>query len=94
MKVNCQLYSCFQVNFKMKLLTVFGSLLCASTALAGNSPHKRNVFNKVKPVLEKRVANKPFEHPEIQKRAFSFLTNKTQGSFVVLSLSAFDRVLT
>ncbi|KAF2853761.1 alpha/beta-hydrolase [Plenodomus tracheiphilus IPT5] len=63
----------------MKLLSAFGSLLCASTAFAGSSPHKRNVYNKVKPVLEKRVANKPFEHPEIQKRAFSFLTNKTEA---------------
>ncbi|KAF1849123.1 serine carboxypeptidase-like protein [Cucurbitaria berberidis CBS 394.84] len=62
----------------MKLLTLFGTLLCASSAFAGNSPHKRNVFNKVKPVLEKRVANEPFRHPELQKRASSFLTDKTK----------------
>ncbi|CAO2653855.1 Nn.00g105880.m01.CDS01 [Neocucurbitaria sp. VM-36] len=62
----------------MKLLALFGTLLCASSALAGNSPHKRNVFNKVKPVLERRVANEPFKHPEIQKRASGFLTDKSK----------------
>ncbi|KAJ4374799.1 hypothetical protein N0V83_001876 [Neocucurbitaria cava] len=62
----------------MKLLTLFGTLLCASSALAGSSPHKRNVFNKVKPVLEKRVANEPFKHPEIRKRASGFLTDKSK----------------
>ncbi|KAF2822915.1 alpha/beta-hydrolase [Ophiobolus disseminans] len=63
----------------MKLLSLFSTLLCASTTLAGNSPHKLNVFNKVKPVLERRVANEPFKHPEIQKRATSFFaTNKTE----------------
>lgn len=79
----------------MKVLTFFGSLLCASTALAANSPHKRNVFDKVKPInkaksilekhvpnasiLERRSANEPFKHPELQKRASRFLTNKTEG---------------
>jgi carboxypeptidase D len=63
----------------MKLsLALFGGLF-ASTALAGNSPHKRNVFNKVKPTLEKRVAGEQFKHPELQKRATKFLTDKTQG---------------
>jgi carboxypeptidase D len=65
----------------MKLLSVFGTLLCASTALAGNSPFKRNVFNKAKPIVEKRVANEPFKNPELQKRAYStsyFATNKTE----------------
>jgi carboxypeptidase D len=64
----------------MKLLSIFGALLCASTAIAGNSPLKRNVFNKAKPVLERRVANEPFKHPEIQRRANSmFATNKTEA---------------
>jgi carboxypeptidase D len=64
----------------MKLLSLFSTLLCASTVVAGNSPHKRNVFNKARPVLERRVANEPFKHPEIQKRATSFFaTNKTEA---------------
>jgi carboxypeptidase D len=63
----------------MKLLSLFGTVLCASTTLAGNSPLKLNAFNKAKPVLERRVANEPFKHPEIQKRATSFFaTNKTE----------------
>jgi carboxypeptidase D len=67
----------------MKLLSVFGSLLCASTALAGSSPHKRGVFEKVRPAVERRMPGESFKHPEIQKRAESFfLTNKTE-SFAV-----------
>ncbi|CAJ2505982.1 Uu.00g001120.m01.CDS01 [Anthostomella pinea] len=63
----------------MKLsLTLFSSLLCASTALAANSLHKRNAFDKVKPKVEKRVAGEPFKHPELQKRASRFLTEKTK----------------
>ncbi|CBY02081.1 hypothetical protein IAQ61_006666 [Plenodomus lingam] len=63
----------------MKAFSVFASLLCASTALAGNSRFRRYDFDRVTPVVEKRAANKPFEHPEIQKRALSFLTNKTEA---------------
>ncbi|KAF2134769.1 serine carboxypeptidase, partial [Dothidotthia symphoricarpi CBS 119687] len=79
----------------MKLTTLFGTLLCASTTLAGNSPHKRNVFDKVKPmnkansildkrvpnqpILERRSANEPFKNAELQKRASRFLTDKTEA---------------
>jgi carboxypeptidase D len=66
----------------MKLLSLFGTALFAATALAGNSPHKRNVFDRVKPYMEKRVAGQPFKNAEIQKRAtsYNFATNKTEGS--------------
>jgi carboxypeptidase D len=63
----------------MKFLSLVGTLLCASTAFAESSHLKLNAFNKVKPVLERRVANTPFRNPEIQKRATSFFaTNKTE----------------
>ncbi|KAF1951294.1 alpha/beta-hydrolase [Byssothecium circinans] len=65
----------------MKLsLTLFSLVLCASTAVAANSPHKRNVFDRVKPKMEKRVAGQSFKYPELQKRASRFLTDKTKGS--------------
>jgi carboxypeptidase D len=59
-------------------LSFFNSLLCASSVLAASSPHKRNVFHKHKPTVEKRVATQPFQHPELQKRASSFLNDKTK----------------
>jgi carboxypeptidase D len=63
----------------MKFLSLFGTLLCASTTLAESTPHKLGVFRHAKPIVEKRVADKPFTHPEIQKRATSFFaTNKTE----------------
>ena len=62
----------------MKLLTCFSALCCASTAFAAS----RNVFNKPKPLLEKRTAGQPFKHPEIQKRASRFLTDKTERKYV------------
>jgi hypothetical protein len=61
----------------MKLLTYLSALCCASTALAAS----RNVFNKPKPRIEKRTAGQPFKHPEIQKRASRFLTDKTEGKY-------------
>jgi carboxypeptidase D len=64
------------------LLSVFSTLLFASTALAASSPHKRNVFNKARPSIEKRVAGQPFQHPELQKRADRFMTDKTKGTLV------------
>ncbi|KAH8725499.1 Alpha/Beta hydrolase protein [Phaeosphaeriaceae sp. PMI808] len=67
----------------MKLLSLFNALLCASTALAGNSPHKLNVFNKARPVLERRIANEPFKNPEIQKRATSFFATEKTAPFSV-----------
>jgi carboxypeptidase D len=75
----------------MKLLTVFGSLLCASTALAGSSPHKRGVFDKVRPAVERRMPGESFKHPEIQRRAESFfLTNKTEGKYLFNILQELD----
>lgn len=64
----------------MKLFSLFGTLLCASTSLAASSPHKLGVFRHAKqPIVERVVANKPFTHPEIQRRATSFFaTNKTE----------------
>ena len=62
----------------MKFTAIVTALCCASTAIAASSPHKRNVFNKRKPTIEKRVAHEPFRNPELQKRASSFLTNKTE----------------
>ncbi|PSN72191.1 alpha/beta-hydrolase [Corynespora cassiicola Philippines] len=70
----------------MKLSLTLCSTLCASVALAASSPHKLNVFNKGAlgkrhanvPVVEKRMANQPFKHPELQKRATRFLTDKTK----------------
>jgi len=59
----------------MKLsLTLASSLLCASAALAASPYH----FHKPKLTIEKRVANQPFKHPELQKRAIAYLNNKTQ----------------
>ncbi|KAF1971057.1 alpha/beta-hydrolase [Bimuria novae-zelandiae CBS 107.79] len=63
-------------------LSILSSLLYASAALAGSSPYKRNVFHKHKPTVEKRVANQPFRHPELQKRASSFLTEKTEPNYI------------
>ena len=63
-------------------LAWFGAALCASTVLAGNSPHKRNVFdrvNRMKARIEKKAPSEPFRHPELQKRATQFLTDKTKG---------------
>jgi carboxypeptidase D len=67
----------------MKLLSLFSTLLCASTALAESTPHKLGVFRHVKPLVEKRVANKPFTHPEIQKRANSFFATDKSKPFSV-----------
>jgi carboxypeptidase D len=63
----------------MKLSTFVGGFVCASTALAASSPLKLDVFKKAKPVLERRVANAPFAHPEIQKRASRFMSSKSEG---------------
>lgn len=63
------------VQFNMKLLTLFSGLLCASSALAFKKPVKPTL---PRAVVEKRVPNQPFSHPEIQKRASRFLTEKTK----------------
>ncbi|KZM20207.1 Carboxypeptidase D [Ascochyta rabiei] len=60
----------------MKLLNLVSGLLCASSALAFKRPTKHSLPRSV---VEKRVANQPFSHPEIQKRASRFLTNKTEA---------------
>jgi carboxypeptidase D len=59
----------------MKLLNLFSGLLCASSALAFKKPAKPML---PRATIEKRVANQPFSHPEIQKRASRFLTDKTK----------------
>jgi carboxypeptidase D len=66
----------------MRFSLAFAStlLLCAETTIAASSLHKRNVFNKAKPVMERRAASEPFRHPELQKRASRFLTEKTEGN--------------
>lgn len=62
---------------KMKLLNLFSGLLCASSALATGfkKPAKPTLPRSI---VERRVANQPFSHPEIQKRASRFLTAKTE----------------
>ncbi|ORY17333.1 Alpha/Beta hydrolase protein [Clohesyomyces aquaticus] len=60
-------------------LTFLSTLLCAGAVLGASSPHKRGVFHKVRPQVERRVANEPFKNPELQKRASRWLTDKTQG---------------
>ncbi|KAF1943884.1 alpha/beta-hydrolase [Clathrospora elynae] len=69
----------------MKLLSVFGTLLCASTALAANTPRHRGFLNKAakKPILERRVVGEPFRNPEIQKRASSFFLTEKSKPFAV-----------
>ncbi|KAF2867529.1 serine carboxypeptidase-like protein [Massariosphaeria phaeospora] len=62
----------------MKFAQTLCSALWASTTLAANSLHKRGVFNKARPAVERRVANQPFKHPEIQKRATRFMSDKTK----------------
>lgn len=59
-------------------LSIVSLLFCASATWAGSSPLKHNVFHKRKPTIEKRVANQPFQHPVIEKRASTFLTEKTK----------------
>ncbi|KAL5120845.1 hypothetical protein ACEQ8H_001326 [Pleosporales sp. CAS-2024a] len=66
----------------MKLFSITSTLLCASTAFAASSPHNFGVFRH-RPVVEQRVANKPFSHPEIQKRASSFFATKKTEPFSV-----------
>ncbi|KAK3213762.1 hypothetical protein GRF29_28g874914 [Pseudopithomyces chartarum] len=58
--------------------SVVSLLLCASVALAGSSPHKHSVFQKRKPTIEKRVPTQPFQHPALEKRASSFLNDKSK----------------
>ncbi|GKT43464.1 putative serine carboxypeptidase [Colletotrichum spaethianum] len=60
----------------MRLLTLLSGLLCASSALAFKKPTKPTLPRSV---IERRVANQPFSHPEIQKRASRFLTDKTEA---------------
>ncbi|EMD66855.1 hypothetical protein GGP41_008244 [Bipolaris sorokiniana] len=64
----------------MKLLSVFGSFLCASAALAANGPRfiRPNKVYRSNPVIEKRVPGQDFQNPEINKRAHTFLNAKTK----------------
>ncbi|EDU41695.1 Serine carboxypeptidase [Pyrenophora tritici-repentis] len=54
----------------MKLLSVLGSLLCASIAFAG-------------PVVEKRIPGQGFENPELNARAQSYFLNQKSKAFAV-----------
>ncbi|CAE6996889.1 hypothetical protein CFE70_000387 [Pyrenophora teres f. teres 0-1] len=54
----------------MKLLSVLGSLLCASIAFAG-------------PVVEKRVPDQGFENPELNARAQSYFLNQKSKAYAV-----------
>ena len=75
------------VNGNMQLLSVVAPLLCASTALAANTPFKLGVFNKAPridtinrvpkalPLVEKHVVGRSFRNPELRKRAESFFLN-------------------
>ena len=68
----------------MKLLTAFGSLLCASTALAGSFPNWRDPVHSPRgvPIVEKRVPGEAFKNPELQERAEShFLNQKSKGEY-------------
>ncbi|KAF2464279.1 alpha/beta-hydrolase [Lindgomyces ingoldianus] len=63
----------------MKLvLAFFSALLCIDSVIGGNLPHKRNVFNKARPQVERSLPNHRFRNPELQKRASRWLTDKTQ----------------
>ncbi|KAF2200240.1 alpha/beta-hydrolase [Delitschia confertaspora ATCC 74209] len=66
----------------MKLsLSIFSGLFCASTALAATKPHPY-LFNKrvqvKEPLVERYVPNQSFKHPELEKRASRWLTEKTK----------------
>ncbi|KAF2263289.1 serine carboxypeptidase-like protein [Lojkania enalia] len=56
-------------------LSIFSAFLYASSVLAG---YPRHVFHKARPQVEKRIPNQPFQNPELQKRASTFLTDKTK----------------
>jgi hypothetical protein len=73
-------YSFRRLQSIMKLSALVSGLVCASAALAASSPFKLNAFNKAKPVLERRMTNEPFKHPEIQKRASRFMNSKSEGT--------------
>jgi hypothetical protein len=72
-------YSFRRLQSIMKLSAIVSGFACASAALAASSPFKLNAFNKAKPVIEKRMGNEPFKHPELQKRASRFLNSKSEG---------------
>jgi carboxypeptidase D len=57
----------------MKLSNLFNGLLCASSALAFKKP------TLPRHIVERSLPNQEFSHPEIQKRASQFLTEKTKG---------------
>ncbi|KAF3011009.1 hypothetical protein E8E13_010830 [Curvularia kusanoi] len=57
----------------MKLSNLVSGLLCASSALAFKRP------TLPRSIVERSVPNQGFSHPEIQKRASRFLTEKTKA---------------
>ena len=71
---------CSSLVYNMKLISIFASLLCASTAVVEAAPRKpATIWKRPKPLIERRVAGRDFSNPEIQKRAQSyFATAKTK----------------
>ena len=67
---------------EMKLSNLFSGLLCASSALAFKRP------TLPRHIVERSLPNQEFSHPEIQKRASQFLTEKTKGQFAVWLVGA------
>lgn len=68
------------VPFKMKFSALPISIfLWAFTALAADPLHRPSALNNVKNILERRLPNRPFQHPELRKRATRFLNDKTKG---------------
>ncbi|KAF2803373.1 alpha/beta-hydrolase [Mytilinidion resinicola] len=60
-------------------LACVATLFCASTAIAGSTPHGFGAFNKVRsPTIEKREPGQPFHNAKLQKRASRWLTEKTK----------------
>lgn len=66
---------------RLSLLQI-GAVLGLTASVAASSPG-RNVFERANnlkaPIIEKRQADKPFEHPRLQKRASPYLNNVTES---------------
>ncbi|EOA81223.1 hypothetical protein ACJQWK_06798 [Exserohilum turcicum] len=68
----------------MKLISIFASLLCASTAVVEAAPRKpATIWKRPKPLIERRVAGRDFSNPEIQKRAQSYFATAKTKPFAV-----------
>ncbi|KAF9690673.1 hypothetical protein EKO04_011557 [Ascochyta lentis] len=69
----------------MKFISLFSSLLCASTALAKNILIRREPVHGPRgaPIVEKHVAGEAFKNPELQERAQSHFLNEKSKAFAV-----------